>query len=67
MVETIRGWTSVKVTDVWLDSRETIDQQNILQLVKIIEQLELQPKVEVDLNNWVITKLRLFNPDSKGE
>lgn len=67
MVETIRGWTSVKVTDVWLDSRETLDQQNILQLVKIIENLKLIPKVEVDLNNWVLTKLKLFNPDSKRE
>jgi hypothetical protein len=58
MIETVNGWQSIKVKDMWLDSKETLDQQNILQIVNIINEFDLNDKVLADLNHWVLNKLK---------
>jgi hypothetical protein len=65
MIETMHGWKSVKVKDMWLDSRDTLNQQNILQITNVINEMDLNDKVLADLNAWVLNKLKQIDLASK--
>jgi hypothetical protein len=57
MIDNMNGWVSIKVKDMFLDSRDTLNQQNVLQLYNVIKELNLEEQVLVDLDNWVLTQL----------
>jgi hypothetical protein len=57
MIDNMNGWISIKVKDMFLDSRETLEQQNVLQLYNVVKDFNLSEEVLTDLDDWVLSQL----------
>jgi hypothetical protein len=42
---------------MFLDSRETLEQQNVLQLYNVVKDFNLSEEVLTDLDDWVLSQL----------
>jgi hypothetical protein len=67
MILNMNGWISIKVKDMFLDSRDTQNQENVLQLYKILKEINLSDEVLAGLNHWVLTQLNEIDVVSEDE
>jgi len=67
MIDNMNGWISIKVKDMFLDSRDTLNQQNVLQLYEIIKEQNLEDQVLEDLDHWVLTQLNFLDNVSESK
>jgi hypothetical protein len=60
VVNITRGWVSLTVKDLILDSRETIDEVQILSIKQIIDNMRISEDDVTDLNNRILTWIRII-------